>query len=589
MSQEKIPGYEIVEATVKSIDSSIKIEQVNYNFDEMTYKFYLFKNDKSCEVQLSHEFLDDLNDYTGSRESKYWVALEYTLKKRLSISMQIAGLIPFASTIFFEDNQDWEQDTGHEIEVCFSESDYEIFQDGLTELYHHLEAQRSELSHLKLKTFPYAEDQQRIQDMLLFRNEQVSKNGPCAFRDRISVTSRKHLKAAALIQLVFLEKEFIQGTYSEAVKKEIAAKISKILFLLSSPIFENIEVAEYLHGIQEEVKSHQSEVTVLDNTLTRNYDVVISFAGEDREHAGRLAELLKNDSFDVFYDGYEEHDLWGKNLYEHLTEVYSKRGKYCVMFLSKHYTAKQWPTLERRAAQVRAFKEHREYILPIRVDDTEIPGILDTVAYQDLRKKSIEGIYSILKRKLLPSEESAEIQSEPDLAKDMDLSEDAIKLLKFLSDKSEHALANDPLLTAQEVLDAVKLSEEELSIAADELEEKGFVKLLRTLGMGKVGFSDIGTTESLFASTDSYLKDWNPEKDSVVLAETLLKLSKEGQGVSIKEADDYLKWGPRRLNPALFLLIERNVVEPSKVLNPIYITVYVMLNAKIHRYIKSFS
>jgi hypothetical protein len=92
--------------------------------------------------------------------------------------------------------------------------------------------------------------------------------------------------------------------------------------------------------------------------------------------------------------------LWGKNLYEHLTEVYSKLGRYCVMFLSKHYAAKQWPTLERRAAQERAFKENREYILPLRLDDTEIPGILDTVSYQDLREKTIEKIYDILKKKL---------------------------------------------------------------------------------------------------------------------------------------------------------------------------------------------
>ncbi|MBU4319967.1 MAG: TIR domain-containing protein [Nitrospinae bacterium] len=137
-----------------------------------------------------------------------------------------------------------------------------------------------------------------------------------------------------------------------------------------------------------------------DNSHKRQYDVVISFAGEDRDHAGRLAELLKHDGFEVFYDEDEEADLWGKNLYEHLTEVYSKLGKYCVMFLSKHYAAKQWPTLERRAAQERAFKENREYILPIRLDDTEIPGILDTVGYQDLREKTIEEIYGILKKKL---------------------------------------------------------------------------------------------------------------------------------------------------------------------------------------------
>lgn len=399
MTDDHVPEIEIIKATIEKIDHAVKIDRVKYDSVKMEHTFFLSNNNKTCAVFLSRDFLDDLNDYTGSRESKYWISLEGTLKRRLSVAMQIASMIPFSSDIFFDDNQDWEQNTGHNIEVFFSKEDYDIFQDGLKQLYHYLETQRTALSHLKLTKYPYDEDQQRIQDMLLYRNKQISEHGPCAFKDSISVTTRKHLKAAALIELMFLEKNILQGKYSGAVKKEIAAKMSRILQLISSPIFERIDVAEYLGGIRDETKSNQYNVTESDNT--KKYDVVISFAGEDREHAEKLAVFLKVDGFAAFYDKYEEHDLWGKNLYEHLTEVYSKRGKYCVMFLSRHYAEKQWPTLERRAAQERAFKENREYILPIRIDDAEIPGILDTVLYQDLRDKSIEDIYTILKQKLL--------------------------------------------------------------------------------------------------------------------------------------------------------------------------------------------
>src|SRR3972149_2916059 len=415
MTDEHIPAIEIIKTMIEKIDRAVKIERVTYDFDKMEHNFLLSKDSKTCEVSLPRGFLDDLNDYTGSKESKYWIALEGTLKRRLSISIQIAGLIPFSSSIFFEDNQDWEQDNGQDIEVYFYKNDYEVFQEGLKDLYHYLEAKRSELSHLKLRNLPYAEDQQRIQGMLLHRNEQLSKNGACPFRDRISVTSRKHLKAAALMRLLFYEHELTQGNYTAAVKKEIAAKMIRILQLLSLPIFERIEVAEYLCSIRKDSISDQSQSVIQDNTRKQQYDVVISFAGEDREHAGRLAELLRGDSFAVFYDEYEEHDLWGKNLYEHLTEVYSKLGKYCVMFLSRHYAAKQWPTLERRAAQERAFKENREYILPIRIDGTEIPGMLDTVGYQDLREKSIEAVYEILKRKLLSVKETARVKESESL------------------------------------------------------------------------------------------------------------------------------------------------------------------------------
>lgn len=164
MTDEHIPGIEIVKAMIEKIDCAVKIERVKYDFDKMEYKFFLSKNSKIFIIDIPEDFLYDLNDYTGSKESKYWRGLEGALKRRLSIPMQIAGLIPFSSSIFFEDLQDWEQDIGKEIEVYFSESDYEFFQDGLQGLYHSLEAQRNELSHLKLKSFPYAEDQQWIQD-----------------------------------------------------------------------------------------------------------------------------------------------------------------------------------------------------------------------------------------------------------------------------------------------------------------------------------------------------------------------------------------------------------------------------------------
>lgn len=55
------------------------------------------------------------------------------------------------------------------------------------------------------------------------------------------------------------------------------------------------------------------------------YDVAVSFAGEDRATAERFAELLKAEGFSVFYDLWNKVDLWGRDLYTHLAEVYSKK------------------------------------------------------------------------------------------------------------------------------------------------------------------------------------------------------------------------------------------------------------------------
>lgn len=131
------------------------------------------------------------------------------------------------------------------------------------------------------------------------------------------------------------------------------------------------------------------------------YDVALSFAGEDRMHAEELAELLRTNGYKVFYDKYESTQLWGKDLYIHLSSVYKDRARYCVMFLSKRYAEKLWTNHERQSAQARAFQESEEYILPVRLDDMEIPGILPTVGYLDLRSMSITEIYQELVKKLL--------------------------------------------------------------------------------------------------------------------------------------------------------------------------------------------
>ena len=138
------------------------------------------------------------------------------------------------------------------------------------------------------------------------------------------------------------------------------------------------------------------------------YDVALSFAGEDRQHADALAELLANKGYKVFYDAYEQAQLWGKNLYTQLSAIYKEKARYCVMFLSEHYVRKLWANHERESAQARAFEEKEEYILPVRLDDTEIPGILRTLGYLDLRSGSIDKVYQALVEKLPnpPSQQS---------------------------------------------------------------------------------------------------------------------------------------------------------------------------------------
>ncbi len=123
---------------------------------------------------------------------------------------------------------------------------------------------------------------------------------------------------------------------------------------------------------------------------SEKYDVALSFAGEQREYVEATAGFLRDAGIRVFYDDYEKVHLWGKNLVEHLEWVYRQASDFCVIFVSEDYAKKAWTTLERRAAQERAMSERAEYILPVRFDDTEVPGLLSTVSY--LRAQSTRPI-----------------------------------------------------------------------------------------------------------------------------------------------------------------------------------------------------
>jgi hypothetical protein len=143
-----------------------------------------------------------------------------------------------------------------------------------------------------------------------------------------------------------------------------------------------------------------AHVSAVRNRLDFHYDVALSFAGEDRAYIREVAKNLQARGVRVFFDEFEEDSLWGKNLYTHLDEVYRLRSRFCIMFVSQHYARKVWTNHERESAQARALNANLEYVLPVRFDDTSVPGLRPTTGYLDLRTKSVPEFVELVLRKL---------------------------------------------------------------------------------------------------------------------------------------------------------------------------------------------
>ena len=132
------------------------------------------------------------------------------------------------------------------------------------------------------------------------------------------------------------------------------------------------------------------------------YDVCLSFAGEQRKYVEQVASALRDRGIRVFYDDYEKTNLWGKDLYTHLDDIYQNAARYCVLFASKNYAKKLWTNHERQSAQARAFTENEEYVLPAKFDDTTIPGVRSTVVYINLKRTSPEELAGLIVKKVGP-------------------------------------------------------------------------------------------------------------------------------------------------------------------------------------------
>ena len=135
---------------------------------------------------------------------------------------------------------------------------------------------------------------------------------------------------------------------------------------------------------------------------SRHYEVALSFAGEDRDYVDAVAHALRNKGLSVFYDKFEEADLLGRNLVDHLSEIYQHKARLCVVFVSAAYAKKPFPRLERQAAQSKAIESDEPYILPVRLDDTPIPGLLSTIAFTS--GKTPEALALLIASKLLLTE-----------------------------------------------------------------------------------------------------------------------------------------------------------------------------------------
>lgn len=109
-----------------------------------------------------------------------------------------------------------------------------------------------------------------------------------------------------------------------------------------------------------------------DDRRRYDWDFAISFAGENRDLAKSIADLLEILDCTVFYDQYYEANYLGIAWSQQFKEIFGLRSRYVICLLDKYHADKIWPTFERECFIPRVADGA---VIPIYLDDTPFPGI----------------------------------------------------------------------------------------------------------------------------------------------------------------------------------------------------------------------
>jgi hypothetical protein len=146
-----------------------------------------------------------------------------------------------------------------------------------------------------------------------------------------------------------------------------------------------------------------------DRTVPEKFLVAFSFAGEERELVRAIAEEVERQlgTSTVFLDEWFEYYIAGDDSDLRLQKIYGDRCEMVVVGVSETYGTKPWTLAEHAAVRARSMKlrasnldsdKHR--ILPIRVGDGDVAGILFNSIAPEARGKPISKTAALIVNKL---------------------------------------------------------------------------------------------------------------------------------------------------------------------------------------------
>ena len=121
--------------------------------------------------------------------------------------------------------------------------------------------------------------------------------------------------------------------------------------------------------------------------------IFLCHASEDSKFTEKLAQMLSNKGIPVWYDE------WALNVGDSIVEKIShgiKNSKFMGVVLSKNSVSKPWCIREMNSALQQQLSNKDIKILPIIIDDCDVPILFSDILWADFRNSFDEGILKLL-------------------------------------------------------------------------------------------------------------------------------------------------------------------------------------------------
>jgi len=140
------------------------------------------------------------------------------------------------------------------------------------------------------------------------------------------------------------------------------------------------------------------------------FRVALSFPGERREFVQQVADCLAGrlGRSQILYDGYNEAEFARPNLDTHLQRLYHDESELIAVFLCADYEHKEWCGLEWRAIRDLIKRRRADSVMPLRFDNTEIPGLFSTDGYAWIGNRPADEIAKLILQRLESAESEAQ-------------------------------------------------------------------------------------------------------------------------------------------------------------------------------------